>query len=54
MLHRRVKKPLDAGKVDDGIKYALYIVFFATKHCGIQEDVFATGEFRMETGTNFE
>src|SRR4051812_2856450 len=49
-----IQEAFAAGEVDDGIELAFDFLFPHAEDLAVEVDVFATGEFRMEAGADFE
>ena len=53
-LDRSIQKLFDSCKVDDFVKFALYFPSSHPKDGPVEKDVFAPGEFGMESCSHFE
>src|ERR1700730_3735770 len=54
MLDRRIEEFLDLGEGDDLVEFAFDLDAAHAEDRAVQEDVFATGQFGMKSGTNLE
>src|SRR6202030_918807 len=53
-FHRRVEESFHFGEGDDLIELPFDLSARHSEDCAVQEDVFATGQFRMKTSSDFE
>src|SRR3954462_11992817 len=49
-----VEEFIDFGKGDDFVELSFYFSALHAEDCAVQEDVFASGQFGMEAGANFQ
>ena len=54
MLHGRIDKLFELGESDNFIKFAPDLALPHAKDCTAEEGVLAAGQFRVESGADFE